>query len=788
MTKSEEDKLRQERDFYKMIADNSISWEYWSDTSNNITYTSPSCKNVTGYNPEEFINNKELLILIIKQEDKQIYLDHRNSIDSHEPDKTVDFRIKHKNGKIVWIKHACKKVYDKNNQFIGIRGSNKIITELKHAELKLRDSREMLIMAQRIAKIGNWELNFSSKKEIWSEEIYRILELDKNTILPSFEAFLSRVHPEEKASIDKKYNSALKDKQSYSIDTRLLMPDGRIKFIQKQSKTEVIPGSKEVISRGTIQDITHWKTLKLELINKKVQLQQIFDTSPSVKLLINENSEVIQINKTAEKYTGTLPDNIIKYKSGDLFKCLYAKESTKGCGFGSSCANCTLRKTIKKTLETKNAFYGIETDLNIIRNGKIKKYTFLLSTVITSDYPEINILVTLDDITNRKKAEEALIESEDRFHEIFRHMSDGCVIYHYDKVQNDFLIVNANHACEKIENISKKDIIDKYVSKVFPGIKDFGLFDVLIEVYNSGKSQKAPIAFYQDNRLSGWRENFVYKLKNGNVVAIYADRTKEKEAELKLINQNKKLAIALKKVEKSEKLFKEANATKDRFFNILAHDLRSPFNAILGFSNLLLANKESITDEIQNEYIKHISEVANQTYELLENLLEWSRSQSGNIKFNPKEAQLTEIINPVISILNETITTKGVLLTTNIEQPISILCDTNMINTVLRNLIGNAIKFTPRGGKISINAKEYKKYVKIDVADTGIGVPENNIKKLFDVTQKISTVGTENETGTGLGLILCKEFIEMHGGKISVVSREKEGSIFSFTIPKKLKS
>ncbi len=789
MTEKEVQKLREERDFYKMVADNSNSWEYWSDRNANITYTSPSCKRVTGYDPEEFLNNKDLLFQIIKDEDKRIYLDHRLSIDSHELEKTIDFRIVHKNGDTVWLRHACNKVYDNNNRFIGIRGSNKIINELKKTELDLEASKEMLSMAQRIARIGNWEMDHELNKEKWSDEIYSILELDKDTTLPSYDTFLNRIHPEERTNLVNKYQESLKYNSSYSIETRLLMPDGRVKFIQLQCKTETIPEIKETISRGTIQDITHWKTIKTELKNKRIQLQQIFDTSPAVKLLINEKSEVIQINKTAEKYAGTLPDIVINYRSGDLFKCLYSTEDPRGCGFGRSCARCTLKNTIKDTLETKNTYSGIETDLYVVKDGKPEKHTFMLSTVITSEHPEINVLVTLDDITKRKKAEQALIESEDRFHEIFKHMSDGCVIYHYDKDKNDFSIVNANHACERIEKINKKDLINKYVTKVFPGIKEFGLFDILLEVHKSGNPQQFPSSFYQDKRLSGWRENFVYKLKNGNIVAIYADTTKEKENELKLIDRNKKLAIALKKAEKSEKLFKEANATKDRFFSILAHDLRSPFNSIMGFSDLLIGQYDNIPDEVRRNYINHIFEVANQTYELLENLLDWSRAQSGNLKLNPVKAELKEVITPIATSFHETAQAKEIELTTCFSvDPIHITCDKEMVNTVLRNLLGNALKFTPRGGNVSISAKEYKKSVKISVSDNGIGIPKNNIGKLFDVTEKVSTEGTEKEKGTGLGLILCKEFIEMHGGKISVISKEQEGTVFSFTIPKKLKN
>jgi len=244
--------------------------------------------------------------------------------------------------------------------------------------------------------------------------------------------------------------------------------------------------------------------------------------------------------------------------------------------------------------------------------------------------------------------------------------------------------------------------------------------------------------------------------------------------------------IAEIKLRESEKMLKELNATKDKFFSIVAHDLKNPFNTLIGFSNLLLNTGLNLSEEKKTNYLELIYKASKRGYSLLENLLEWSRSQTGRLEIKPQEFVLKQSIKECMNLHYSSAEKKFVSLTEQIDDTTKVFADVNMFTTVMRNLISNAIKFTPENGKIDITAIEKETEVQINVSDTGLGVSKESKEKLFRIDVNHSTPGTNQEQGTGLGLILCKEFIEKNKGKIWVESAIGEGSIFSFTLPKKV--
>ena len=227
----------------------------------------------------------------------------------------------------------------------------------------------------------------------------------------------------------------------------------------------------------------------------------------------------------------------------------------------------------------------------------------------------------------------------------------------------------------------------------------------------------------------------------------------------------------------------QINAAKDKFFSIIGHDLKVPFNSIIGFSELLKEQINKKNYDSSEEYAGIIHDSSKKVSLLLGNLLEWSRTQTREIPFNPKSLDLVKEINVVKELLNETANQKSITIEIEIEETLLVFADKDMINTVLRNLISNAIKFTDTGGRITISAQKVKNYIIVKIADTGIGMPKERLEKLFTLSSNYSTSGTQNEKGTGLGLILCKEFVEKNKGKIWVESILEIGSSFYFSLP-----
>jgi PAS domain S-box-containing protein len=240
---------------------------------------------------------------------------------------------------------------------------------------------------------------------------------------------------------------------------------------------------------------------------------------------------------------------------------------------------------------------------------------------------------------------------------------------------------------------------------------------------------------------------------------------------------------AINVIKENEAKLKELIATKDKFFNIVAHDLKNPFTSLLGSSELLFENIMQLDTKSIRELALILNDSAKSGYAILQNLLDWSRSQTGLLKINIEQVNLRNLINENISTLQLQATNKEIEVLSDVNEDLFLYADKNMINTILRNLLGNALKFTHKSGKILIYKILTPDEVIVSVKDNGIGIPEDKIKSLFRIDVKNSMLGTENEQGTGLGLKLCKEFVMLLGGRIWVESEVDRGSEFKFAIP-----
>lgn len=244
------------------------------------------------------------------------------------------------------------------------------------------------------------------------------------------------------------------------------------------------------------------------------------------------------------------------------------------------------------------------------------------------------------------------------------------------------------------------------------------------------------------------------------------------------ITERKKSEVSLKE---SEQQLKELNTTKDKLFSIIAHDLRTPFTNIIGLTGLLIDN--SIDFEESEKYIKILNSSAKNTLILLDNLLNWAKSQTGQLIFKPEKIIISNVIQEIIALNKLHADTKSISVSYTSSNDLEVFADVNMLRTVLRNLISNAIKFTNKGGHVIINNVLKDNHVEISISDNGIGMNEEKHKFLFEIISNTTTLGTANENGSGLGLVLCKEFVNKNGGTIWAESEEGKGSCFKFTLP-----
>ena len=324
------------------------------------------------------------------------------------------------------------------------------------------------------------------------------------------------------------------------------------------------------------------------------------------------------------------------------------------------------------------------------------------------------------------------------------------------------------------------DIIDKVLPDLIlldimmPGMNGF---EVCKHLKKDSATKDIPVIF-----LTG--QDDIGSLYKGYEVGAVDYLTKPfSAAELSMrIKTHLKLRDTNKKLEEINKQLKEAVFAKDRFLSIIGHDLRNPMNVLLLGLEMMLSDKyEKKTNN--KKYIRSLHQSAKQLYKTFENLLQWAYSQIGKLDFIPELLNLNSIIKNSFDFFQMTATQKGIELSCKVDNDVIVYVDSNAIKTIINNLISNALKFTKNGGKIEITAKRKNPCIEIGVADNGLGISQENIEKLFRIEVNHSTEGTSKEKGTGLGLILCKEFVEKSGGKIWVESKFNEGSNFKFTLP-----
>jgi PAS domain S-box-containing protein len=448
-------------------------------------------------------------------------------------------------------------------------------------------------------------------------------------------------------------------------------------------------------------------------------------------------------------------------------------------------------KNLKEFLSDEQYNY-ILNQTAIRKEGQSSNYEFELTRL---DGQKRNILITavpqfddknnfigthgiFRDFTDHKEAELALRENQQKLNTVlaeanrFSEIMDNLPSYIYIKnINHEY--VYANQLTLKLFNRTKGTLKGSKDSDFFPHETVMELWNIDNQVFEKGiVSTKEVTILINDKNTYFWEVKYPTYNEKGEIdglCGISADISRLKEAEEALSESEKRLV--------------QLNIDKDRFISILAHDLKSPFNTLLGLSEELTENflQYGIKDI---EYMAtSIHQATKNTYNLLEDILLWARAQQDRIPFKPQTLDLENTCGVILEAFKQTAEAKNIRINCLKTIKIEVFADIDMLKTILRNLISNAIKFTNRDGQITISAIKTDSVITISVADNGTGITSDNIAKLFDITQLITTPGTDKERGTGLGLLLCKEFVEKHKGEIWVESEPGKGSVFKFALP-----
>ena len=504
--------------------------------------------------------------------------------------------------------------------------------------------------------------------------------------------------------------------------------------------------------QNEIEKLTN-KITQLEAEKKNLQTslntyKQIFHDSFDVKLLISAESGIIKnVNHRIKDILGFSREEVIEKH----FSSLFPKDQ---------------KNHIEHVLEKINVYgANIEAQEFLRSDGKICFMDINVGLLNGVGNPKY-FVVTLRDVSERKELEEQV-----------RLLS--MVV---SNSPNSVVITNVYGIIEYVNNIftattgyKKEEVVGKRARFLKSDKIGLNTFNEIVKTVTSGNVWKGEVINRTKSNEYYWEELVVYPIRSskGKVsrfVAIFDNITERKTSQEKLKIYTKELEDIVQR--------------RDKFFAILAHDLRSPFDSLLGFS-YLLANeiKELESDDIE-KFSNNIYTTAKKIFQLLENLLQWSKLQSGSADFTIEEVDLTETIKIVIELLELNATNKRITLINNIEGKNIITTDKNMIFSIVQNLISNAIKFTNIGGRIIINSFVDEKFITIQIEDNGVGMGKEILSELFKVGSKVRSLGTNQEEGNGLGLILSKEMIELNGGKLWAESEKGIGSKFYFSVPK----
>lgn len=398
------------------------------------------------------------------------------------------------------------------------------------------------------------------------------------------------------------------------------------------------------------------------------------------------------------------------------------------------------------------------------QSGEVRYFLTMADPVKNDSGQVLYVTCVSKDITERKKAETALLESRERYRNLIEFAVDGVLIG-----SNDGYIIDANSCICSMCGRTREELVGLHISN---------------SIFTPESLKRAPLRF--DLLLNG--EVVVNErdiLRPDGTETTIEMRTKMMPDQtlqtiIRDISGRKKAELLL---EKQAVELKDLNLTKDKFMSIIAHDLRSPFNAIIGFSDLMIKNFYELDDETFQKGLRTIESAANHAFKLLENLLIWSQNQTGRRKFSPEMINLKTQVSESLNMVKSEAISKNIRFTVSIKKTFNVFADKNMLNSILRNLISNSVKFSFKGGKVKITAIQTDHELQISVSDSGVGISPERLASIFEIDKRTNTTGTENEQGTGLGLILCKDFVSMHKGRIWAESTQGSGSCFTFSLP-----
>lgn len=734
-----EAELRQLEEKYKRLVE-SLSEEYifyLHDSAGMVTYVSPSITKILGYSQEESMRNyREFLT---DHEMNQEALNHSRASLKGLVQPPFMNELYHIDGSTRIFYNTELPIYDENGRATGVEGIAHDVTKKFAAEEELRKQDEILKLLVDTIEEVFWIHDLKTNQLLFISSKYELVfGRTAESLYQNPGSFLKSVHKADREYVKKVYKRIGKG-SGLDMEYRIIDPSGNEKQIWTRSFVIRDHRNKPSLSIGTAQDITQRKKSQRE----KDLLAAIVENVEDHAVIKDTDLKVIASNrantsaagkKTADQLIGKTDleiygdfDHVRQYMDDD-----------------------------RKAMKLKHGETLVNDQVFMYPDGRkihslVKKFP-----IYDEQHKLIAVAAISRDVTDYKNTLEELYRSEQKYRLLIDNQGEGIGM-----VDPDDRFIFVNPKAEEIFGMAAGKLVGKTV------------FDFL-----SPKNRKF-IRDQTDLRKKGAKNTYELEI-------IRPDKEKRQI-----------LVTATPQYEEGEfsgtfAVFRdmtgwktlETKSATDKFISIIAHDLKNPLSSIMGFSDLLMKDYSSYDPEEVLTFIKMIHGASRQAQNLLNNLLDWSRSQTDRIKFEPTSIDLCQVVESVFKLYKLNAHEKNLYMHNRLSKGTLAYGDQNMVSTIVRNLISNAIKFTRPKGRITVSAKTSRNKTQIIVADTGIGIPEDLTGKLFRIDEQVTRTGTANEEGTGLGLILCTEFARKNGGTLRVSSKPEKGSTFTLRLPR----
>ncbi len=723
-------------------------WEF-NLVTKELTY-SEEWINRLGYSTKELSFAIDKISNIIHEDDlKKSLKKLQDHIDGKTPYYESEARIKKKNGQLFWILSRGTVVErDKNNNPVLIRGINFDITKQKNAEKALLESEERFRAAFEQDNSIKFIIDAQSGKILQANQAaskfygYQLKELEGKTIYD--------INILSKEDIEKEMNLAsLKNKNRFYFKHQLKSKE--IRDVVVYSTPIEYGGKKRLFS--IIYDVTDQLQAEQAL---KISEERLKQAEAAGKLGHYEiNIATGQSNWSDEVY------RIFDYRRDEITPDIEF--------FRKSLHPDDREKVMDLFMECTREHKEFNLEYRIFQKSGNIRYVHSKGYLKYDENGEpVSMFGTFQDITEKWLVQQAIAESEEKYRKLITGMNDGVVLHDHDGQ-----IISNNPAALSILNVTEDEL------------KTISNNNELTFLHEDGSSfpvneHPAYITLQTGKPL----KNVIMGIqKKGNLVTWISINSQP----LRLSNSDNPFAMVtfsdITMLKTTENQLQDLNATKDKLLSIIAHDLMNPFNSLLGFSKLLRDHVKKENYDKLDYFSNLIYQSAQQGHILLKNLLDWSRSQTGKISFKPENIVVSDLILEVYNLHHFIAERKNIVLEYISDKDVNVFADANMLLTILRNLVSNAIKYTNYGGKVTVSVKKQIETVTFQVKDNGVGIEKDILVNLFKIGKEYTSPGTDEEKGTGLGLFICKDFIERHGGTLNIASEPGKGSVFSFTIP-----